>query len=256
MKTDGVENAQSYELLSKIGKKVLRPGGREMTVQMLEDLSINSNDSIVEFAPGSGFSAKLLLNKDFLHYYGVERDAERISELQASFLNQSMEFICGDAENTHLPSESVDKVFGEAMLSMHANQRKERIIKEASRVLKKEGLYAIQELELSVENNDQEHEIQKELAIVSRVNARPQTIEEWSNLLESAGFKIIDVKRRPLRILEPLRIIEDEGFVQTFRIMFNVLKSKKIRKRVLEMRRTFKKYDSYLNAVVIIAKKV
>ena len=43
---------QGHWVLAKLGKRVLRPGGRELTAQMLEAMNINETDDVVEFAPG------------------------------------------------------------------------------------------------------------------------------------------------------------------------------------------------------------
>lgn len=258
MEVQDVSKLQSHQLLAKVGKRVLRPGGKEMTKKLVENLNITSEDKIVEFAPGLGFTAQLALKKQPKSYVGVEMDENHIRNLRKNISGENISFVLGDAESTGLEAESQDKIFGEAMLSMHANQRKTRIIKEASRILKKGGFYAIHELELNLSDSEQEKEegIQKELAIVSRVNARPLTISEWTNLLEKEGFKILKIERSPLRVLEPSRIIDDEGFFRALKIGMNVMTHPKIRKRILEMRRTFKSNDKNLNAVAILAEKV
>ena len=61
-------------LLARLGKRVLRPGGRELTRQMLNGLCIKSSDEVVEFAPGLGFTAQLTLNQKPASYTAVERD--------------------------------------------------------------------------------------------------------------------------------------------------------------------------------------
>lgn len=254
-----IAHAESYAILAKIGKRVLRPGGRELTMQLIDSLAITETDKITEFAPGQGFTASLVVLKNPESYIGIERDGHHINALKhkvKSSGNTRIEFIQGDAEDTGLATGSRDKLFGEAMLSMHANQRKTRIIKEASRILKTGGLYAIHELELNIDDAEKEKEIQKNLSQVSKVNARPITVSEWTKLLEDEGFEVIGIQRRPLRVLEPSRIIADEGFFQTLRIGFNVLTMPKVRKRVLEMRRTFKQHDKHLNAIAILARKV
>ncbi|HNS42651.1 MAG TPA: methyltransferase domain-containing protein [Taishania sp.] len=258
---EDLEKAQSHYLLAKIGKRVLRPGGVEMTKQLIERLNITESDTLVEFAPGLGYTASLVVKKLPSLYIGIEADSDHVLLLRKkvrAINGTRVEFVQGDAENTGLNADSCDKLFGEAVLSMHANQRKSRIIKEASRILKKGGLYAIHELELNLKGEEisKEAQIQRELALVSNVNARPLTISEWTELLKSEGFVIRNIERRPLRVLEPQRILEDEGLFNTLRIVFNVLRLPKARKRILEMRRTFKANDAYLNAVSIIAEKL
>jgi trans-aconitate methyltransferase len=65
-----------------------------------------------------------------------------------------------------LPEQSADKVYGEAMLSMHANHRKAELIRESLQNLKPQGYYAIHELTLKPDDLDENVKlyIQKELA--------------------------------------------------------------------------------------------
>ena len=46
-----IDTAQGHWLLAKMGKKVLRPGGKDLTLKLIKALSINSGDRVVEFAP-------------------------------------------------------------------------------------------------------------------------------------------------------------------------------------------------------------
>ncbi len=48
-------------LLAKLGKRVLRPGGMEVTRQLVRALDVGPDDDDVEFAPGLGVTAKLNL---------------------------------------------------------------------------------------------------------------------------------------------------------------------------------------------------
>jgi ubiquinone/menaquinone biosynthesis C-methylase UbiE len=255
-----IEQVASHYLLAAIGKKVLRPGGKELTRVLIDSLQIGSDDQVLEFAPGQGFTTKMVLDKHPASYIGVELDPKHVQKLQQNIeapLGTQVQFITGDAEATGLPEASADKIFGEAMLSMHADQRKARIVREASRVLKKGGLYAIHELELNLnpEQGEKHEEIQRDLAKVSHVNARPLTLAEWTALLEEAGLEVLSVSRRPLKVLDPSRIIADEGLLQTLRIGFNVLTMPKARKRVLAMRKAFKAHSKQLNALAILARK-
>lgn len=254
-----IEKAPSHYLLAAIGKKVLRPGGKELTTKLIESLNISNQDKVMEFAPGQGFTTEMVLKKHPASYIGIDLDADHVASLKSRIhTNETdVQILIGDAEQTGLPDESSDKIFGEAMLSMHADQRKVRIIKEAYRVLKPGGLYAIHELELNLQNEkqDKHSEIQHDLAVVSHVNARPLTIQEWSSLLENEGFEIINIERRPLKVLDPTRILADEGLFQTLKIGYNMLTMPKARKRVIKMRKTFKAHDKHLNAVAILARK-
>jgi hypothetical protein len=87
------------------------------------------------------------------------------------------------------------------------------------------------------------------------VNARPLTIAEWSRLLADHGLVVEQVATAPMALLQPRRVIADEGFTGALRFAKNVLSNRDARKRVLTMHRTFRKHRERLTAVAIVARK-
>lgn len=255
---DDHQRDQGHWILARMGKRVLRPGGKELTEAMVGLLDITPKDDIVEFAPGLGFTASLALERKPNSYVGVDADEEAVDMLKKKITRPNSKFVVGNAAHTELPEDSKDKVYGEAMLTMHADHRKAEIIREAYRILKKGGLYGIHELGLVPNEipSETKSEIQRALAETIKVNARPLTEEEWRNLLEVEGFKVVKVISNPMHLLEPKRVIDDEGFFRTLKIAFNVLTHPKARKRILGMRKIFRKYDSQINSIAIVAQKV
>ena len=55
---------------------MLRPGGQELTHEMLKAMNITSDDDVIEFAPGLGYTAKLALSHQPHSYVAVELNAE------------------------------------------------------------------------------------------------------------------------------------------------------------------------------------
>ncbi|WP_369808783.1 hypothetical protein [Parabacteroides sp. Marseille-P3160] len=49
MKTP-IEKAQGHWVLAGMGKRVLRPGGKELTLRLMEGLQIGPADEVIEFA--------------------------------------------------------------------------------------------------------------------------------------------------------------------------------------------------------------
>lgn len=240
-----------------MGKKVLRPGGRELTERLIENLEISTDDRVVEFAPGLGFTAAISLKKNPASYTGVELNDEAAGILRKKIKGSNRNIIIGKAEESNLEENSYTKVYGEAMLTMQPDKKKSEIIREAHRILKPGGLYGIHELGLITEKvtEDLKLEIQKGLANVIKVNARPLTIEEWTTLMENEGFEIAYTTTNPFHLLETGRIVKDEGLIRAIKIAFNIFTHKPERQRILAMKRVFKKYESQMNAVAIIARK-
>ena len=241
-----------------MGKKVLRPGGKVLTMQLIDGLKLSAIDSVVEFAPGIGFTAMHVLKHHPKSYTGIELNEEAAQMLRKKINGEGRQIIIGNACHVPLKDGSADKVYGEAMLTMQADHKKSEIIKEASRLLKKGGLYGIHELGLTPDNLDEHTKstIQRELAQCIKVNARPLTQAEWVKLLENEGFRIVKIAISPMLLLETRRIIDDEGFFRTLKIGFNILRQPKARRRINEMRCVFNKYKQQMNAVAIVAEKI
>ncbi len=252
-----LDDRQGHWILAKMGKRVLRPGGKELTTKMIDALKINKEDDVVEFAPGMGFTAEMTLRNNPKSYTGVDLNEEAVSILKKKIKGENRQFVIGNASATNLEDSSYTKVYGEAMLTMQPDHKKSMIVKEAHRILKPGGFYGIHELGLQPNDISEEKkaEIQLELGQAIKVNARPLTVDEWTKILENEGFEVVETNTNPMHLLEPKRVIDDEGFGRTLKIAFNVLTHPTARKRILGMRKVFRKYEDQLNAVSIVARK-
>ena len=247
-------------LLARMGKRVLRPGGLEMTRRMLDALHITSEDRVVELAPGLGATARITFAQQPASYTAVERDPYAARIVQRLLSGPEQQCVLGNANDTGLPDVSADVVYGEAMLTMQVASQKAAIVAEASRVLRKGGRYAIHERCLAPDDihDALKADILKDVSDAIHVGARPLTVSEWCEILESAGL-VVDPQScttAPMHLLEPRRVLADEGIVGTLRIVWNVLRTPAARQRILRMRRVFRRYANHLCAITLVARKV
>lgn len=244
-------------LLASLGKRVLRPGGLELTTQLIERLAPGAGDDVVEFAPGLGGTARLTLAREPRSYVGVERDTVAAARLRTLLGRPNAHILCGSAEATQLESGCSSVVYGEAMLSMQTPEQKRRILAEAFRLLQPGGRYGIHELALMPDdiNESARKGIEREMSMNIHVGVRPATLGEWRQLMEEAGFRITWTTLAPMHLLEPKRMIADEGLMGALRIAFNALRKPAARRRVLSMRGMFRRYASHLTAVAIVCVK-
>lgn len=256
MDTQDYTKAPGHWILAKMGKKVLRPGGRKLTEQLVSELKIGPEDNIVEFAPGMGFTARLTIAQNPHSYIGIDTDEDVVRLLINSIIADNTKFLLANASDTKLNPSIKDKVYGEAMLTMHADHRKSEIMREANRILKMGGIYAIHEMALVNVNETQKQNIQKDLAKSLHVNACPITVEEWKTLLEKEGFKIKKVIQHDMRLLNPRRIVDDEGWGTALKVWYNIFSNPPARKRIMDMKKTFAKHRKNINSIVIIAEKM
>jgi hemerythrin-like domain-containing protein/SAM-dependent methyltransferase len=244
-------------LLARLGKKVLRPGGLELTRKLLDELKVGPGDAVVEFAPGMGATAQMTLEKNPASYVAVERDEAAAENLRQKLNGSNREFRVGSADATDLPDECATVVYGEAMLTMQTAEVKKRIVAEAARLLKPGGRYGIHELSLVPDDVDEdlEREIAEALGGSIHVGARPLRIREWRALLEDAGLIVEAEHRAPMALLEPARLIADEGIGGALHIMWNALHDEEALARVREMRAVFRRYHDNIGAVALVARK-
>lgn len=257
VKTENLAKIPGHWLLARLGKRVLRPGGLELTRDLLAALAISATDDVVELAPGLGVTAQLVLQASPASYTGVDRDETAAAQVRRVLTGTNRRCTIGDAEATGLPEQSASVVLGEAMLSMHGPEQKAAIVREAFRLLRPGGRYGIHELAFTPDDVGAEvrRAVTGDLSDSVRVGARPLAEREWRTLLASAGFDVRLVRTAPMHLLEPGRLISDEGLLRTLRFIYNVIRTPEARRRVSRMRSVFRANQAHLRAIMLVAHK-
>ncbi len=250
-----VNKAPGHWVLARLGKRVLRPGGVELTRRMLDRLDIGPDDDVVEFAPGLGATARLTLTRRPRSYVAVERDAAAAHSVARILSPPAQRCIVGAAQATGLPDACASVVYGEAMLTMQSPAAKSTIVAEAARLLRPGGRYGIHEIALSPEDIDPAlaDRICRELTDAIHHAVMPMTQAGWRDVFESNGLSIAYVTSAPMHLLEPRRLVQDEGVGGALRFAFNALRDGASRRRVLQMRRVFRTYRDHLAALAVVA---
>ena len=252
-----LEKMPGHWLLARMGKRVLRPGGRELTNDLLSELNISPGDYVVELAPGMGATAKLILQHRPAGYTGIERDevaATRVNDLDDNFRYRC---IVATAQNTGLSNNSAHVVVGEAFLTMQSEENKQKILDEAFRILRPGGRLGIDELSLRPASLDPDiqQQVRGDLTRTVHVGARPLTSTDWQALIKQAGFNVRYESEAAMRLLEPSRLVKDEGLPRTIKIICNIVRTPVARRRIRAMRGIFRKHSEHLGAIAIVADK-
>jgi hypothetical protein len=252
-----MQKMPGHWVLARLGKRVLRPGGMQLTRTMLAALGIQPADDVVEFAPGVGITAQLTLALEPASYTAIERDAMAAKIVSSYLKGERQQCVVGSAPDTGLSDQCATVVYGEAMLTMQTNEMKRDIVREAYRLLKRGGRYGIHEMCLMSDNLDEDKQRETERALTGVVHhgVRPLAVSGWRALLESEGFEVQSVDLAPMSLLEPGRLIRDEGFAGALRFVWNVIRDSEARARVLEMRSVFRRNRHLLGAVAITVSK-
>ena len=248
---------QGHWLLAKLGKRILRPGGRALTAKLLEQAKPAGDDDIVELGPGVGATAEVLLRANPRSYRGVDPNPEGRDAVRGILSRHPQaEYLVADARETGLPDACADLVVGEAMLTIQDQQGKHAIVAEAARLLRPGGRYAMHEMAWLPDFTDEEREAaRRELSRVIKVGARPLTLEGWTELLAAHGLVVDWYDRAPLELLEPRRLISDEGLWGALRFWRNARRLPGARDRLRAMRQGFQLQGRLMGGIVILARK-
>lgn len=117
MKNKDFGKAQGHWTLALMGKRVLSPGGKELTLKLVELLNISFVDEIVEFAPGIGFTASLALSHNPNSNTGVEAEEDIVKLLKEKFTGKNVTILRRNASDTSMLDNNKDKIIGEATLT-------------------------------------------------------------------------------------------------------------------------------------------
>lgn len=254
-----VQKMPAHWLLARLGKRVLRPGGVETTKWLIEAAAIGGDDDVVELAPGIGATAERLIACNPKSYTAVERDAQAramTTRVLQAIASPNAKVLEGDADALPLEDASASLVFGEAMLTMQSDKKKQTIIGEARRILRSGGRYAIHELCISPENVDASlhEEIERDLSEHIHVGVHIGTAPLWRQRLTEHGFEVVAVATRPMRLLELDRLIDDEGIRGVLRMAVNAVRTPGAIRRLWSVRQTFRRHAAHLCAIAIVAR--
>lgn len=255
-KTLNLNSASGHEVLAAAGKKILRPGGRAATQQLLEWANFKSGETVLELAASFGESAIALAKQFGVRVVGVEKNPDSVirarANIQSAGVADLVEVIEGDIFQLDTISEQFDYVFAEAILTMQSPPGKAKLLRSIHDRLKPGGRFLSHELTVI---GDRETEIHQALARSIRVNSTPLTETHWIETCDTAELSVLQHQAGAMGLLNPARIIEDEGLGNAAKFFWKVLTQAQLRQRILSMREVFQQYKSELGYIVLIAQR-
>lgn len=250
------ENMPGYWFLGSLGKKVLRPGGMQLTRRMLDTLEICRTDSVVEFAPGLGSTGAVTLDRNPSSYTAIEKDQAAAARLDM-LLSRSGMGVCIQADAaSDLPLDDgcASVVYGESMLTIHNPDAKDRVLANARRLLLPGGRFAFQEISVVPDDIDPEvaGNVCREVGLAVRHPVYPLSPVQWREKLRAHGFVPTVEYREPVLLLEKDRLRSDEGLENAFEILWNVVEDASALKRFRHIQSVFRTYREHLCALCLV----
>ena len=253
--TTNIQTATGHQVMAAAGKKILRPGGKAATEQVFQWASFQPGETVLELAASFGYSAIALAKRYGVRVVGVEKNPESVARAQANIqaagLEDQVQVIEGDIFHLEQISGQFDYVLAEAILTMQSAPGKAKILQGICDRLKPGGKFLSHELLV----NNREEEIHHALATVIRVNSTPLSAANWIATCETAGLRVLQHRTGAMGLLNPARIIQDEGWTDALKFFWNGLTHPQVRDRLLTMRRVFKQYEQDLGYIILCAEK-
>jgi predicted O-methyltransferase YrrM len=253
--TINLKTAPGHQVLAAAGKKMLRPGGKIATETLFAWADFKPGETVLELAASFGYSSIALAQRFGVKVIGVEKNPDSVARARANIaaagLTGQVEIVEGDIFHLERISQQFDWVLAEAILTMQSPSGKAKIVSGICDRLKPGGKFLSHELLV----RNREAEIHQALSEVIRVNATPLSESDWIAVCQNSGLQVEKCQTGPMGLLNLQRMLEDEGFVGTVRILWNVLSKPQMRDRVLAMRRVFQKFDRDLGYIVFCAQK-
>ena len=142
--------------------------------------------------------------------YGLDMTDEMLAlarENQKKAGVENVEFLKGEIENIPLPDNSVDVIISNCVINLSAD--KDRVLREAFRVLKPGGRFAVSDV---VTRGEMHPEIRKSILLWVGCVAGALEENEYREKLTAAGFAHIDIEpTRVYRAEDAMSFLQDKG---------------------------------------------
>jgi cyclopropane fatty-acyl-phospholipid synthase-like methyltransferase len=245
--------ATGHEILAAAGKTVLRPGGRAATQKLFDWANFKPDETVLELASGLGSTAITLAKRYGVSVVGVEQNPDRVAiakaKVRAAGFADRINIIQGNALYLDGITERFDYVLAEAILTLQSPIGKRQILTLARDRLKPQGQFLSHELLV----RDRVEQIRQALEQAIRAKPTPLQEQEWIDTFSQAGLTVTQHQSGAMGLLNPVQVLQDEGVINTARILWNLMIHPPIRDRVLAMRQIFDRYQQDLGYIAISA---
>lgn len=162
--------------------QIIRPGGLNLTRELIEGLELNSTSKILDIGCGTGVTVNLLRQEFGLEAYGLDCSEVLIEKGKAT--RAELPIQVGRGEALPYPSESFDAVIMECSFSTMKDKTK--TLKELSRVLISGGKLGITDVYLRKDAGD----LWQKIGLTTGCLVSAGTQSQIREVLWSYGFEI------------------------------------------------------------------
>jgi SAM-dependent methyltransferase len=239
--------------MAVIGKRVIHPGGRAATEQLLSRAAISADSKVLDVGCGVGTTAITVAQR-----FGADVTAVDIERLMLERARKGVEAAGaedrvnlqeGDILALDFPDDAFDVVIAEAV-TMFVDRA--RAARELIRVCRPGGRVLATEFMWRRPPTEQARE-----AFLGQVcpGLRFDTAEDWVRIYTEAGLSDIEIDEGPFEMLTPKGFVQDEGVTRSLAVMGRVLARPAYAKKMAWLMPRMKRAVPYLGYIVVSGKK-
>lgn len=248
-----IEALDPYVFMAVLGKRVIHPGGRIATEQLLQRAGIEPETRVLDVGCGVGTTAIEVARR-----YGANVTAVDISPLmleraaanvRAAGVEEQVSVQEGDILRLPFPDASFDCVIAEAV-TMFVDR--ERAAGELARVCKPGGSVLATEFMWRRPPSEEAREI-----FLGQVcpGLRFDTVDDWRRIYERGGLESLEIDQGPFEMMTPRGFVQDEGVARMLRIVAGVAARPAYLKKMVWLMPRMRRAVPYLGYVVIAGKR-
>ncbi len=221
LSVDQVQSLDPYTFFAVLGKRVIHPGGRQSTEELLRLANFGPGQRVLDVGCGVGTTAIEIARR-----FGVNVTAVDIAPLMLERTRANVERACvgaqvqvqsGDIRNLAFPDHSFDRVIAEAV-TMFVDRS--RAAAELVRVCGPGGAVLATEFLWRRPPSAEAREV-----FLGQLCPGMQfdSLEDWVGIYKSAGLSQVQVRSGPFEMMTPSGFLKDEGALNALAFLARTL---------------------------------
>jgi ubiquinone/menaquinone biosynthesis C-methylase UbiE len=248
-----VERLDPYAFMAVIGKRIIHPGGRAATEQLLKRAAIGADTKVLDVGCGVGTTAITVAERFHADVTAIDIEPlmlQRAQEtVQVAGLEGRVHVRQGDILALDFPDGAFDVVIAEAVTMFVDRPRAAR---ELIRVCRPGGRVLATEFMWRRPPSEEAREI-----FLGQVcpGLRFDTADDWVRIYTEAGLANIEIDEGPFEMMTPKGFVQDEGVVRSLSVMGRVMTRPAYAKKMAWLMPRMRRAVPYLGYIVVSGQK-
>ncbi len=244
-----VEQLDPYALMAVLGKRVIHPGGRRSTEELLQRADVQPNQQVLDVGCGVGTTAIQIARRFRARVTAVDIAplmlARTHANVHAAGLDDTIIVEQGDILALRFAGDSFDWVLAEAV-TMFVDRR--AAAKELVRVCRPGGRVLATEFLWRKPPTPEARQI-----FLGEVcpGMNFDTLDDWVQIYREAGLEDVQVTSGPFEMMTPAGFVRDEGIANSLAVMGHALSRRSYLKKMAWLMPRMNRAVPYLGYIAV-----